>query len=183
MESNGIVALYEKCTIVSVYDSYASAHESYVMAPRTTKASTIGKGVVLLNCTLKNSNNAAYLFRNPWGSNSNYYNQGAVVGCTFSGSGWVSSCAKSAAMGTSDQQYIGWKLDSSAVSSFSGKLSSIGTLSSSVKSSEYSGRRAILNRNVNTSGKFSKDTSKYWNIDTTISNNGWSVVSDSSSAG
>lgn len=184
MESSGIVALYEKCTIVSVYDSNASSHESYVMAPRRTKGSVIGKGVVLFNSTLKGSSGqTTYLFRNPWGSNSNYYNQGAVVGCTFSGSGWASSCAKSQAMGTGDQQYIGWKLDSSAASKFPNRLSSIGVLSSSVKSSEYSGRRAILNRNVNTSGKFIKDTSKYWDIDKTISNNGWNVDNDNSSAG
>ncbi len=181
MESSGVVALYEKCKIVSLYDSGASSHESYIMAPRATKASKMGKGVVLLNCTIQGSSGqTTYLFRNPWGSNSNYYNQGAVVGCTFSGSGFASACAKSAAMGTSNQQYIGWKLDSSAASKFSSKMSSIGTLSSSIKSREYGGRKAILNRLVSTSGSFSTNSS-VWDIDSVIKNNKMSCDSDSSS--
>ena len=186
MESSGIVALYEECTISSVYDSSASSHEAYVMAPRATKASTMGKGVVLLNCTLNSaSGNSTYLFRNPWGSNSNYYNQGAVVNCSFGGSGWVSSAAKNAAMGTGDQQYIGWKMDSNVASKFGSRLSSIGTLSSSVKSAEYSNRSVILNRRVNTSGSFSADSSN-WDVDTLGNNNGFfgsSSSSGSSSSG
>ncbi|WP_296328667.1 pectinesterase family protein [uncultured Treponema sp.] len=186
MESSGIVALYEECTISSVYDSSASSHEAYVMAPRATKSSTMGKGVVLLNCTLNSaSGNSTYLFRNPWGSNSNYYNQGAVVNCSFGGSGWVSSAAKNAAMGTGDQQYIGWKMDSNVASKFGSRLSSIGTLSSSVKSAEYSNRNVILNRKVNTSGKFSADSSS-WDVDSLGNNNGFfgsSSSSGSSSSG
>ena len=181
MESSGVVALYEKCKIVSVYDSGASSHESYIMAPRATKASKVGKGVVLFNCTIQGtSGQTTYLFRNPWGSNSNYYNQGAVVGCTFSGSGFASACAKSAAMGTSNQQYIGWKLDSSAASKFSSKMSSIGTLSSSIVSREYNGRKAILNRMVSTSGSFSTN-STVWDIDAVIRNNNMSCDADNSS--
>ncbi len=186
MESSGIVALYEECTISSVYDSSASSHEAYVMAPRATKSSTMGKGVVLLNCTLNSaSGNSTYLFRNPWGSNSNYYNQGAVVNCSFGGSGWVSSAAKNAAMGTGDQQYIGWKMDSNVASKFGSRLSSIGTLSSSVKSAEYSNRNVILNRKVNTSGKFSADSSS-WDVESLGNNNGFfgsSSSSGSSSSG
>ena len=186
MESSGIVALYEECTISSVYDSSASSHEAYVMAPRATKSSTMGKGVVLLNCTLNSaSGNSTYLFRNPWGSNSNYYNQGAVVNCSFGGSGWVSSAAKNAAMGTGDQQYIGWKMDSNVASKFGSRLSSIGTLSSSVKSAEYSNRSVILNRRVNTSGSFSADSSS-WDVDSLGNNNGFfgsSSSSGSSSSG
>ena len=182
MESSGIVALYEECTISSVYDSSASSHDAYVMAPRATKASTMGKGVVLFKCTLKSaSGNSTYLFRNPWGSNSNYYNQGAVVDCSFSGSGWVSAAAKSAAMGTSDQQYIGWKMDSTVASKFSSKMSSIGTLSSSNKSAEYSNRNVILNRRVNTSGNFSADSSS-WDVDSLGNNNGFFGSSSSSSS-
>jgi hypothetical protein len=181
MESSGVVALYEKCKIVSVYDKGASNHESYIMAPRATKASKIGKGVVLFNCTIQGtSGQTTYLFRNPWGSNSNYYNQGAVVGCTFSGSGFAGACAKSAAMGTSNQQYIGWKLDSSAASKFGSKMGSIGTLSSSIVSREYNGRKAILNRMVSTSGSFSTNSS-VWDIDAVIRNNNMSCDSDKSS--
>ena len=181
MESSGIVALYEECTIASIYDSSASSHVSYVMAPRATKASTMGKGVVLFNCNLTSaSGQNTYLFRNPWGSNSNYYNQGALVNCSFSGSGWNSAAAKSAAMGTGDQQYIGWKMDSTAASKFPSKMSSIGTISSSVKSAEYSNRNVILNRKVNTSGKFSADANA-WDVDSLGNNNGFFSSGSSSS--
>ena len=84
-------------------------------------------------------------------------------------------------MGTSDQQYIGWKMDSSVASKFSSKMSSIGTLSSSNKSAEYSNRNVILNRRVNTSGKFSADSSS-WDVDSLGNNNGFFGSSSSSSS-
>jgi len=178
MESAGIVALYENCTIQTLYDSYASYKESYICAPRMTKASTVGKGVVLLNCSIKcASGQKNYLFRNPWGDNSNYYNQCAVVNCSVSGTLYG---GYNKATGTGDQQYIGYKIDSTTAGKLSSK-SNVTTMSSSVKN-EYSGRRAILNRRVNTSGQFSKDSS-VWDIDSTIKNNNMSVSTDNSSAG
>ena len=172
-ESKAIVALYEECELVSVYDKSAKNHETYVLAPRANVAGTLGKGVVLFKCKLTSeSGQTSYLFRNPWGSNTSFYNQAAVIDCTFGGSGWHANAAKSAAMGTNDQQYIGWKMDSNVASKFSSKLSSIGTVSNSVKSSEYSNRNVILNRLVSTSGKFTDDSNK-WDVDTLGKNNGF----------
>ena len=184
MESAGIVALYEECEIVSVYDEFASTHASYVLAPRATVANTMGKGAVIFNSTLKCENDSNFLFRNPWGTNKDYYNQGAFVDVTITaaeGKVVEAALAKSAAMGTSDQQYIGWKVDSTIASAYAGKMASIGTISDTVKANEYSGRRAILNRNYSVKyEKFLKDAEKTWNIDSFISKMGWTVSADSS---
>lgn len=181
MEQAGKVALYEKCEIVSVYDSATSNHTSYVVAPRATKSSVMGKGVVIFDSILKvQANQTTYLFRNPWGTNSSYYNQAAFVNVTVDGS-VNSKLAFSAASGTSNQQYVGWKIDSTLAGAYGSKDSTIGVLSSDVKSKEYSGRRAILNRNYNISdSQFEKDISNYWNIDEFISTVGWSVQTDDS---
>ncbi len=185
MESTGIVALYEECEIVSVYDENASTHASYILAPRANVENSLGKGAVIFNSTVTLSENQdTYLFRNPWGTNTSYYNQGAFVNVSFSGNGTLNAdLAKSAAMGTSDQQYIGWKIDSTIASNYSSKLSSIGVLSDTTLENEYSGRRAILNRNYSTKTEaFSKDVENYWDIDSFIKENNWSVETDSSKA-
>lgn len=181
METAGVVALYEECEIVSVYDEYASTHASYILAPRATVANTLGKGAVIFNSAIKIAENQdTYLFRNPWGTNNNYYNQGAFVGCIVTGT-LNSALAKSAAMGTSDQQYIGWKVDSTIADVYTSKMASIGTISDDVLSKEYSGRRAILNRNYSLkTSAFSKDVENTWDIDALISSTGWQVTTDSS---
>ncbi len=176
MESAGVVALYEECEIVSVYDEYASTHASYILAPRANVANVIGKGAVIFNSTVKLQNDTNLLFRNPWGTNTNYYNQGAFIGCTFEGE-ISSGVAKSAAMGTADQQYVGWKLDFETTNSYG-----IGLVSDEVKTNEYSGRRAILNRNYNVKyAKFEKDSAALWDVDTFINKQGWNVTEDTSS--
>lgn len=181
MESTGIVALYEECEIVSLYDENASSHASYILAPRANVENSLGKGAVIFNSTVTLSDNQdTYLFRNPWGTNTSYYNQGAFVNVSFSGNGTLNSAlAKSAAMGTSDQQYIGWKVDSTIASNYSEKLSSIGTLSDTTLQNEYAGRRAILNRNYSTKTEaFSKDVENNWDIDSLIKENSWTVTED-----
>ena len=183
MESTGIVALYEECEIVSLYDENATTHASYILAPRANVENSLGKGAVIFNSKITLSDNQdTYLFRNPWGTNTSYYNQGAFVNVSFSGNGTLNaSLAKSAAMGTSDQQYIGWKIDSAIASNYSDKDSSIGVLSDTTLANEYSGRRAILNRNYSTkTSAFSKDVESYWDIDSLITANGWTAETDSS---
>lgn len=185
MEAGGKVALYEKCDIASVYDGRSSA--AYIAAPKINLGNVAGKGVVIKDCTVTAaSGQQTYLFRNPWNSDKDptsitkQYNQAAFVDCTYSGT-FVAGLSKSDANGTADQQYIGWKIDSAAASKFTGKSSKIGVLSDDVKSKEYSGRRAILNRNYMVdSAKFEKDTSSFWDIDAFISTVGWSVQTDNS---
>ena len=184
MESAGIVALYEECEIVSVYDEYASTHASYVLAPRATVANTMGKGAVIFNSKLKCENDTTFLFRNPWNTNSDYYNQGAFVDVEITvadGKTVDPALAKSAAMGTSDQQNVGWKVDSTIAAAYASKMASIGTISDTVKANEYSGRRAILNRNYSVKyEKFLKDAEGAWDIDSFISKMGWTVSADNS---
>ena len=181
MEAAGIVALYEECEIVSVYDEFATTHASYILAPRATVANTLGKGAVIFNSSIKvTENQDTFLFRNPWGNNNNYYNQGAFVGCNVTGT-LNPVLAKSAAMGTSDQQYIGWKIDSTLATAYPSKMASVGTISDDKLSKEYSGRRAILNRNYSVkTGAFSKDATNAWDIDALIASAGWQVTPDTS---
>ena len=181
MESSGIVALYEECAIEFASDERT---EGYLLAPRANIATKMGKGAVIFNSSITVPSNmtAAYLFRNPWGTNTNYYNQGAIVDTEITGT-LTDTLAKSAAMGTGDQQYVGWKVDSTIGNAYSSKNSTIGVLSDTVKSNEYSGRETILNRVYNVgSSKFQKDTDAYWDIASVISDNGWTVTADSSSS-
>lgn len=182
MEAGGKVALYENCEIVSVYDSAASNHSTYIAAPKINLGNTAGKGVVVFNSSIKApSKQKTYLFRNPWSGNpDNQYNQAAFVKCTIDGT-LESALSSSDANGTTDQQYIGWKVDADIASKYTSKASKIGTLSADTEEKEYSGRRAILNRNyIVDSARFEKDTASNWDIDSFINTVGWSVDADPS---
>lgn len=182
MEAGGKVALYENCEIVSVYDSAASNHSTYIAAPKINLGNTAGKGVVVFNSSIKApSKQKTYLFRNPWSGNpNNQYNQAAFVKCTIDGT-LESALSSSDANGTTDQQYIGWKVDADIASKYTSKASKIGTLSADTEEKEYSGRRAILNRNyIVDSARFEKDTASNWDIDSFINTVGWSVDADPS---
>ena len=178
MEQNGIVALYEECEIVSRNDEVKTA---YIAAPRASISDSMGKGVVIYNSTLVTESGVTnYLFRNPWGTNTNYYNQAAFINITLEGN-LEKSLTKSPAMGTDDQQYIGWKIDQDLANSYPNKESSIGIVSADLEAKEYSGRRAILNRKyLSSSQTFIKDTETYWDIDSFIANAGWTVSEDTS---
>ncbi|MDD5789512.1 MAG: hypothetical protein PUE30_03165 [Spirochaetia bacterium] len=182
MEAGGKVALYENCEIVSVYDSAASNHATYIAAPKINLGNTAGKGVVVFNSSITApANQKTYLFRNPWsGSPNNQYNQAAFVNCTIDGN-LENALSSSDANGTADQQYIGWKVDADIASKYTSKASKIGTLSADTEEKEYSGRRAILNRNyIVDSARFEKDTASNWDIDAFITTVGWSVDTDDS---
>ena len=178
MEQNGIVALYEECEIVSRNDE---AKTAYIAAPRASISDSMGKGVVIYNSTLVTESGVTnYLFRNPWGTNTNYYNQAAFINITLEGN-LEKSLTTSPAMGTDDQQYIGWKIDQDLANSYPNKESSIGIVSADLEAKEYSGRRAILNRKyLSSSQTFIKDTETYWDIDSFIANAGWTVSEDTS---
>lgn len=184
MESAGVVALYEECEIVSVYDEFASTHASYILAPRASVANTMGKGAVIYKSNIKLLNDSNFLFRNPWGTNKDYYNQGAFVDCNITvaeGKVFEPTLAKSAAMGTDDQQYVGWKIDSVSVTDSTGKLPSIGVISDEVKENEYSGRNTILNRFYSVKfGKFMQDPSTRWDVKALASKLNWTVTEDTS---
>lgn len=182
MEAGGKVALYENCEIVSVYDEAASNHATYIAAPKINLGNTAGKGVVVFNSSITApANQKTYLFRNPWSKTpDDQYNQAAFVNCTIDGT-LESALSSSDANGTADQQYIGWKVDADIASKYTSKASKIGTLSADTEDKEYSGRRAILNRNyIVDSARFEKDTASNWDIDLFINTVGWSVDADPS---
>ncbi len=180
MEESGVVALYENCEIVSVYDSNATNHSSYVVAPRMSLTDNVGKGVVIFNSTITEENSAqtTYLARTPW--NSGYYNQAAFINTTCTG---VETAAWSNASISTDypKTVIGWKMDAATKTSI-GYAGTSDVLDSTTVANEFSGRKAILNRIYNTSSsKYLKDSDGYWNIDTFITTMGWNVAQDTSS--
>ena len=186
MESAGIVALYEDCEIVSVYDEYATTHRTEICAPRMTPTSKVGKGIVIYNSTVKEDENGdkqqTYLARTPWNKSAGYWNQVAYIKTTISGvepALWYVGNPCNTADGI-DQTIIGWKLcgESAASCGYAGNGDIV---SSEDVASEFSGRRAILNRLYDTSaGKYKKDSETHWDIDALIKKTGWNVAADTS---
>ena len=179
METSGVVALYEECEIVSVYDEYASTHASYVLAPRATVSTKVGKGAVIFNSTLKiQDGQETFLFRNPWGNNKNYYNNGAFVNVKVDGK-LAGALQKSAAMGTKNQSFVGWKVDESFAAEYSGMEKTIGVISGEIAKREYAGRRAILNRGYSVIfEKFVQLPEVKFDVDKFIKVNKWKVSKD-----
>ncbi|MDE6736870.1 MAG: Ig-like domain-containing protein, partial [Treponemataceae bacterium] len=182
MEEKGIVALYEDCEIVSVYDEYATTHETKICAPRMSPASKAGKGVVIYNSRVREDENGAqqktYLARTPW--SSGVWNQVAYIKTTLSGieaEPWFKTPCTADGI---DRTIIGWKLcgESAASCGYAGNGDIV---SSEDVASEFSGRRAILNRLYDTSaGKYKKDSETYWDIGALIAKTGWNVAADTS---
>ena len=185
MESAGQVALYENCDIVSVYDATASSHASYFTAPRMAKSIKVGKGLVIYNSTVRESDEAkengqeTYMARNPWSNETTYYNQVAYINTTCSdveaaiwkGSATATDYSKTA---------IGWKMDQATAQSL-GYAGNGEILDATTVANEYSGREAIINRIYNTGKlKYEKDSVNYWDINAFIESQGWSVDADTS---
>lgn len=176
IEQGGHVALYEECVLRAINGRTTAA---YFTAPRQTITAKVGKGLVIYKSKLEAEelSKGVFLGRNPWAGSSDYYENVAVVDSTYygalDGKVWYS-----AAYGTSDQQYIGYKTDDYFAASNAG----LGErLKKSVQNAEYAGRRNILNRVYNvTAAKFQKDSDNEWDIDKVISDNGWTVTADSS---
>lgn len=189
--TNGVAALYEECVLRAISSRTTKA---YFTAPRLGLSSKVGKGVVVYNCTLevesakvkaKETDEApsftVYLGRNPWASSalSDYYEQVAFIGSKLylpEGVTLHSDVWASKANGTADQKYIGFKTDDYFPA---GKYGT--RIGSSFIAQEYAGRENILNRLfVVASSKFQKDTDGYWNVAKVVSDNNWTVTSDSS---
>ena len=185
METAGQVALYEKCEIVSVYDSTATSHASYFTAPRMGKSVKVGKGLVIYNSVCKESAEAkekgqqTYLARNPWSSETTYYNQVAYINTT------VSDVETDIWKGTPtatdyDMTSVGWKMDKATAASLN-YTGNNDIISDEEVAKEFNGREAILNRVYNTGKlKYTKDEVNYWDLASLITANNWTVDADSS---
>ncbi|WP_407425342.1 hypothetical protein, partial [Treponema sp.] len=188
------VALFENCAIECLNTSATAA---YLFETRvgSTSGTSIGKGYVLLNSTVTvDSGVTAYYARRATGkSSTTYYDQAAIVNSTFSGSG--SLAASRWYIGNepeylSDTLYgssadVGWKeygVTNSTATSSTTSTSAYGTITDTEYTNEYSGRHAILNRYYDiTNACYAKDSSTNWDIDTLISDRGYTVADDSSS--
>lgn len=177
--TNGVAALYEECVLHAISSRTTKA---YFTAPRLGLTSKVGKGLVVYNSKLEADSGLekVYLGRNPWASSamSSYYEQVAFVGTTYDNSNVElnTDIWGSAANGTTDQKYIGFKTDKNFAA---GKYGTV--IDDEFVATEYAGRENILNRlYVVASEKFQKDTDGYWDIAKVISDNGWTVTEDTS---
>lgn len=177
--TNGVAALYEECVLHAIGTRTTKA---YFTAPRLGITSKVGKGLVIFNSKLEAESGLKelYLGRNPWASSNlkDYYEQVAFIGTTYDSSNVAlhADVWASAANGTADQKYIGFKTDENFPK---GKYGVV--LDKDFVAAEYAGRENILNRLfVVASSKFQKDTEGYWDIAKVISDNKWNVTADSS---
>ena len=185
MEEGGKVALYENCEIVSLYDEHAESnkHRSYLTAPRMAISTKVGKGLVIYNSTVKETEAAkdgqqTYLARTPW--QSGVYNQVAYIHTTCEGieaSVWYGSQIATEYSKT----VIGWKMDKFTADSI-GYAGNDDIVDDATVAKEFNGRKSILNRVYDTGKqKYEKDAANVWDIDAVISANGFLVDVDSSS--
>ena len=175
--TNGVAALYEECVLHAIGSRTTKA---YFTAPRLGLTSKVGKGLVVYNSKLEADSGLekVYLGRNPWAGKSDYYEQVAFVGTTYDNSNVElnSDIWASAANGTTDQKYIGFKTDKNFAA---GKYGTV--IDDEFVATEYAGRENSLYRlYVVASEKFQKDTDGYWDIAKVISDNGWTVTEDTS---
>ncbi len=185
MEYDGIVLLAEECNIKSVYDKYAANSTAYITAPRMTIADSVGKGLVVYNSAVTvEANETSYLGRTPW--DTGYYSQAAFINTTLEGNGTINADWYNNSISDNiDDKYVGWKIynvtnNGTAVSSATNAAVITDT---DFISDEYSGRETILNRMFSKSDtSFAKDSAKYWDVATLISEMGWTVTEDTSSS-
>ncbi len=171
------VALFERCNIISAYDEDKSSnHTTYVVASRLPSTSApYGKGFVLYNCDITTeSGQTTYLARNPWSDNEEV-NQVAIIDTGVTG-GLASSPWYGNHVGGDDETVLGWK--SYGVTSDGSAITATYDITESQYTAEFAGRRNILNR-IYDGSAFAKASST-WDVDSLISDMGWTVVSDSS---
>ncbi|MBQ0050591.1 MAG: hypothetical protein KBT11_00835 [Treponema sp.] len=185
MEESGIVALYEECDIVSVFDKNASNHTSYIGAPRMTRGTRAGKGLVVYNSKVSTQDGQNTFFaRTPW--NAGYWNQVAFINVDvkpedIDGDIWYGKCLTAEGV---PQTVIGWKMDAATAKNLKEKPESRkDVVSDADAKNEFGGRRAILNRVYDAvSNKYRKDSDFFWDVDALVAAKKWKVSEDKSNA-
>ena len=187
MESGGKVALYEECEIVSVYDSFAKTHNTYITAPRMAETVKVGKGLVIYNSVVRETEEAkengqlTYLARTPW--SSGYYNQVAYINTECSDievtdGPWYKNQIET----DYDKTTVGWKMDAATAASIGIEGDVDYIVDDATVATEYNGRRSIINRFFDTGKlRYVADGASNWDIDALIAENGWKVTKDESS--
>ncbi|MBQ0050595.1 MAG: Ig-like domain-containing protein [Treponema sp.] len=161
MEQSGKVALYEDCRLRAVTGRQKEGKQvnAYFTAPRVNviDEATYGKGVVVLNSKIEVENGIqAYLFRNPWSTNSAYYNNVAFVGCTLFGSVGITEKASHNAMYDKLNPCGGFQV---------ANLSGLNNMKAATVTAEYAGRKNILNRVFDSeTNSMHKDFANTWDF-------------------
>ncbi|MDE7213749.1 MAG: InlB B-repeat-containing protein, partial [Anaeroplasmataceae bacterium] len=187
MEAGGKVALYENCEIVSLWDSAAKTHNTYLTAPKMAETLKLGKGLVIYNSTVKETAEAkangqkTYLARTPWSSGC--YNQVAYINTLcedieLSDGPWY----KTQIATSYPKTMVGWKMDQATADSIGITGQKDYILDADTVAKEFNGRNAILNRIFDTGKlRYVTDTSTNWDINAFITAMGWTVTKDTSS--
>ena len=173
------VALFERCNIISAYDSDKSSnHETYIVASHlATGSAPYGKGFVLYNCDVTTeSGQTTYLARSPWETEGNIA-QVAIIDTAVTG-GLESNPWKGSHVGGDDETVLGWKYYN--VTSDGSAISSGNAISASQYAAEFAGRNNIINRTYDGSA-FNKASST-WDVNALASGRSWNVVTDNSKA-
>ena len=165
MESSGKVALYEDCRIRAVKgrektDSKGVKKqvEAFFTAPRVNVAdeANYGKGVVIYKSKVEVEDGlTTYLFRNPWGNNSAYYNNVAIVNSILYGKVVPSPLWKNDPMYDANNPCGGFKTN----------IDGLSNMPATTVTKEYSGRNNILNRVFDSeTNTMHKDFAGVWNL-------------------
>ena len=170
-------ALFEECEIESIL----TEKTAYLTETRvgTVGASTVGKGYVFLNSTIKGNggSNATYLSRLASGNAKNNptkttYDQVAFINSTFDSSAkvdsdlWVATDSKYPRFIEKDSSgnvNVGWKTyGNTGITPVTTEYA--GEITSSLYSMEYNGRYAILNRLYNVDYEAYQTNSSVWSL-------------------
>ena len=171
------VALFEKCNIISAYDSDKSSnHDTYVVAPHLPNTSApYGKGFVLYKSTITTETRQnTYLARSPWGAEGSV-SQVAIIDTPVTGGlkgAWYGSH-----VGGADETILGWKWYNVKVDGTA--ITADHQLSQTQYEAEFAGRRNIINRVYNGT-EFEKDTVSHWDINALAESRNWTVTADTS---
>jgi len=160
MESSGKVALYEDCRLRAVTGRKKAGKQvdAFFTAPRVNVVdeATYGKGLVIFNSKVEVEDNlTTYLFRNPWGNNSAYYNNVAVVDSTLYGAVVKEPLWKNAPMYDRLNPCGG----------FLTNMTGLSNMDAALVSKEYTGRNNILNRVYDSeTNVMCKDFANEWSL-------------------
>ncbi len=149
----GDAALFESCSLRSVYDlASGTANDSlFVARTGTTGAPTVGKGYVLLNSTVSVDANVNATFGRDAGIGA-FYDQVALINVVFSGAGVLAPGLWNIGtppLSLGDPSFVGWKaagctgLMADTIVTAAGTSATINS-----QATEYATRDQILNRVV-----------------------------------
>lgn len=177
------VSLFEECriTMLDSTGDEVKASDAIIFETRVgnTAETVVPKGYVLLNCTVDAQHPTSYLARRATNkSTTAYYDQAAVINCTFTGTLneelWLSQNVKAdknlpeyLEKDAGGNMNVGWKVygGSGIPEEKIDSYQYAGTVSEDVYSREYSNRDQIMNRVFNKNTGTYESAATKWDLD------------------